>query len=397
MSGVEGAPEGAPLGTSRNLRPLDRRLGRFQRRQRSSGWLIGAAREAAGLPRDGGEGWARPARPARCRWRVAGLVGVHAEPGRSGHFTGLERCASVWACPVCSAVIRHRRAVEIQAGADAWGSRGNSTLMLSLTIRHRRSDGLRESLDLLQRAYRRLTSHRAWKSLLGRHGYVGQIRALEMPWGSANGWHPHAHVLGFFTGHVTEEQVAEFEREGFRLWQESVIAEGGRTLLARRGLRLTRGAAAYVAKVQEREGAGWLAGAELARFDLKRGRAASVMPFELLDRSDELARSLWLEYVEVTRGRRAIFWSKGLRALLGLEAEATDEEVIAETETADLVFVLDAEAYDEIRDQPVHLVACLETAEAIAESSREEEPCVTSATRPDSRSSPPVRSAAPSR
>lgn len=336
----------------------------------------------------------RPPRPARCRWRVAGLVGVHAEPGRAGHFSGLERCASVWACPVCSAVIRHLRALEIQEAADRWGEAGNSTLMLTFTLRHRRQDGLRESLDLLQAAYRRVTGSQAWRGLMKRHGYVGQIRALEMPWGSLNGWHPHAHALAFLTRTLDDDELARLEVDAFRLWEAAVIAEGGRSLLASRGLKVTRGAAAYVAKVQERE---WLAGAELARFDLKRGRQASLMPFELLDRQGEAYRALWCEYVEVTRGRRAIFWSKGLRTLVGLgQEELTDEEVIAQTETADLVFVVDGEEYDEMRDSPEHLVGLLETAEGIAESSTtaREFACVTSATLPDTRSRTAAGSAA---
>jgi hypothetical protein len=117
--------------------------------------------------------------------------------------------------------------------------------------------------------------------------------------------------------------------------------------------------------VQDRDG-GWLAGAELARHDLKRGRAGSVMPFELLDRDDARSRALWVEYVEVTRGRRAIFWSKGLRALLGLDVERTDDEVMADTEASDLLLVLDGPDYDGLRDDPRALVAVLEDAEAIA-------------------------------
>jgi hypothetical protein len=266
---------------------------------------------------------------------------------------------------VCSAVIRNVRAREIQEAADGWVSAGNSTAMLTITLRHRFEDGLRDSLDLLQRAYRRVTGSTAWRRLLAGYGYVGQIRALEMPWGLANGWHPHAHVLLFLRGRVRDEDLAALERQAFALWEAAVLAEGGRSLVVGRGLRITRGAAAYVAKVQDRDG-GWLAGAELARHDLKRGRAGSVMPFELLDREDSRSRALWVEYVEVTRGRRAIFWSKGLRALLGLDVERTDDEVMADTEASDLLLVLDGPDYDGLRDDPRALVAVLEDAEAIA-------------------------------
>lgn len=302
-------------------------------------------------------------RPARCNWRVAGLVGVHANEGQSAHFSGLERCGSIWACPCCAAVIRNHRAVEIQAGADRWVQRGGSVLMMTPTLRHRRSDGLRESLGLLQRAYTRLMNSRGWKALMKRHGYAGQIRAVESPWGTENGWHPHAHTL-LFMGQMTDDEIAAVEREAFDLWQLALTKEGGRSVLRGRGLVVTRGAAAYVAKVQEHDGPEWLAGSELARGDLKRGRGKSFMPFELLDLQGEAARALWLEYVEVTRGRQAMIWSRGLRDLLGVDA-LTDDEVIEQTEAAALVFLLDGPEYDGIRNDPEALVSVLEEAEAM--------------------------------
>lgn len=245
--------------------------------------------------------------------------------------------------------------------------------MVTFTLRHRLEDDLRSSLDVLQRAYRRLTGLKAWRRLVGGLGYVGQIRALEMPWGALNGWHPHCHALLFVAGALSEDAVLEFERAAFELWEAAVMAEGGRPLLVGRGLRVTRGAAGYVAKVQEHDGSGWLAGSELARFDLKRGRGSSLLPFELLDRDGEMYRALWLEYVAVTKGRRAIFWSKGLRELLCLDAELSDDEVIDQTETSDLVFVIDGEVYDEMRDVPKELVVALETAEGMVSDSGEGE------------------------
>lgn len=250
----------------------------------------------------------------------------------------------------------------MQEGADRWVASGGSTLMVSLTIRHKRSDGLRESLDLLQRAYARLTSTGSWVRLLRGLGYVGQTRAVESPWGAVNGWHPHTHALLFFEGLVDDAALAAFEREAFRLWEAAVLREGGRPVLAGRGLRVTRGAAGYVAKVQESR---WGAGSELVRVDLKRGRGGSVLPFELLDLESDLARSLWVEYVRVTHGRRALVWSRGMRGRLGLDAEISDDEVIDQAESADLVYLLDGPEYDRVRDVPGALVDHLERAEAM--------------------------------
>ena len=117
----------AALGTSRKYEPRSwwagRRI-RYRRRQTSSSWLIRAARIAAGLP-ETGDGWVRPPRPARCRWRVSEEVNLHHTEGSPAHWSGLERCGSVSACPVCSAVVRGRRAIEIQTAYakkayDSW-------------------------------------------------------------------------------------------------------------------------------------------------------------------------------------------------------------------------------------------------------------------------------------
>lgn len=362
----EGPPEGAHLGTSRIVRPPTPEQGsrrtRYARRQQSSTWLIGAAREAAGLPRDASpeaSEWVRPLRAARCRWRVAGAVGVHHSEGRPAHWSGVERCGSIWSCPVCSAVIRHGRALEIQEAADRWAGAGGSVLMVSLTTRHYASDRLATTLELALTGWRRLTALRAWKNLRQRLGVQGYVRSIEVTWSYANGWHPHVHALLFTERHLDERAVARLESEVFDLWSGVVASLGGRSLSREHGVRVSRGgSASYIAKVQEHDRG---TGLEMARLDLKSGRHESLMPFELLDRRSHRAR--WIEYVETTHGRLAITWSRGLRTFLGMDAELTDEEVMDQTETSDLVWLIPAEDYDRVKDNPQALTDYLETAE----------------------------------
>src|SRR5699024_7689860 len=191
---------------------------RFQRRQRSSQWLIGSAREDHGLERDGSDGWVRPIRPARCSWRVGPAVGVHAGPDCSAHFSGLERCGSVWACPVCAAVIRAGRADEIGRAWDKHVEEGGSGLFVTLTLRHRKADGLASTLDVLLNAWRRVQTWAAWRGSATstgwkkRLGIRGIIRATEVTHG-ANGWHPHSHLLI-----LTDGEVSADEREAFTAW-----------------------------------------------------------------------------------------------------------------------------------------------------------------------------------
>lgn len=288
------------------------------------------------------------------------MVGVHHGQDRPAHWSGLERCASIWACPVCSAVIRNERAREIQEAADRWTACGGSVVMVTATMRHGRHDALAETLDVVLAGWSRMLRQRGWKALLARYGVVGYVRSVEVTYGWLNGWHPHVHAL-LFVRALEDSEVEAVERDVFDLWGRIVVKATGRTILRQHGVKVSRATSAeYVAKVQEHD----RAGAEMARQDLKRGRGLSVMPFELLDSEGASSRKLWAEYVAATHGRRAITWSRDLRTLLGLDVERTDEEVMAETETDELVMLLDGGTYDRMRDDPARLCAVLEDVEA---------------------------------
>ena len=116
---------GQSFPTGHRLEVEGLRRSRFARRSQSSKWLIADAVDSSaieelgdGLFADSATGelldsdWVRPPRPARCGWRIGENVSVHSD-GQLAHFSGTERCSSVWACPSCSAVIRAERAREI--------------------------------------------------------------------------------------------------------------------------------------------------------------------------------------------------------------------------------------------------------------------------------------------
>lgn len=363
------------------------RLVRFERRQRSSEWLIGDAREAAGLPRDVRQDdsgtWVRPLRPARCRWRAALVVGVHCDPETSyAHYSGLERCASIWACAVCSAVIRAGRAVDIKAAVESAEDMGWSVAFVTMTMRHKWGDALQFSLNVMLEGFRKMQTTSAYRKLLARYDYVGMIRATEITLG-ANGWHPHNHLLMFFDGKKTARDLSRFQAEMGALWIAKCAALGAGIPTEAHGVNVKlveKGGtvlAEYISKFQEKghiEQKRTSIGLEIARGDLKSGKVdkdgerVSVMPFELLDAAgegSETARTLWLEYVHGTRGRRAFSWSKGLReTLLPDSEELTDEELIEKAERAELVRTLDKDFYDsQLRENPWKLAGALELTE----------------------------------
>lgn len=368
------------------LGPLDeasraRRRTRFDRRQRSSEWLIRDARVRAGEPavaptrlRADQPGWVKPPRPARCRWRIAGGVGLHGDKGRA-HFSGTERCASIWACPCCSAVIRAERATHIQAAAAGWQAQGGSLVFVTLTVRHRDGDPLKGSLDAVMKSWRRLLMGKSWKTFRERFGVRGYIRAVEVTRGR-NGWHPHIHVLFFTDRPLTSTDALEWESLMYGRWADYVVKHGARLPTQLRGIDVRAAdadgtvVAQYLAKVQEKDADSRRIGVgqELARFDFKGGRLTSLTPFELLDfpGDDAPAQQAWAEYVDATWGRRAITWSKGLREMCQVSAdiEVTDEEIVADTEDAPLRFWIPAKLYDAtVRNDPTLMARLLELIE----------------------------------
>lgn len=391
-----GAPQGARLGTSRTEFPppsqsdhSGKRLTRYERRQKSSRWLIRDAREAAGFDPDAPEvcdketgefrplrasdpEWVRPPRPARCRWRLGELVGVHHGNG-TAHWSGLERCASIWACPVCAAVVRAERAAEIQQAVEKHQASGGSLVFVTLTMRHGLDDALAVTLNAAIKAWQNLLRNQAWEKFKDRYGVDGYVRAVEVTHGHENGWHPHVHALFFVDRSLSQDEAEQWRASMFDRWSRYVVKYGGGMPTALRGVDVRPAdkdgtvVAQYLSKIQETppEPKRQAIGHELARGDMKTGRGRhGRMPFELLDSTSRRDAALWVEYVEATKGRRAITWSKGLRERLELDEERTDEQVIQDAEQEMLRVLIPGPVYDTAKNRPAVLARWLDLAES---------------------------------
>lgn len=363
---------------------------RYERRQQSMEFLIRGSREEVGLPPVAavGEGktakevgWIRPPRPARCSWRIEDTVGIHhsGDADQGAHWSGIERCGSVWACPVCAAVIRSERSRETQQGVETWQERGGSILFVTLTMRHTKSLSLFVSLNAALKAWQRLVQGKAWGKFKENYGVEGYVRAVEVTYGGQNGWHPHIHALLFLSRPLETEEVRALTDTLFNRWKTYVVKFGGGMPTRLRGIDVRiadkdgRVVAQYLNKLQDAPPSKKKnqIGKEMTRADYKEGRAGSLTPFELLDtkrREDELddyaAYVLWNEYVHATKGRRAITWSRGLREELGLVEDRTDEEILEEVEQFTKQIVVPGPIYDAFRNQPAFLALILQTVEA---------------------------------
>ena len=240
--------------------------------------------------------------------------------------------------------------MDIAAAAARHQEQGGGLLFLTLTLRHHQGQRLDVLLGGLLDAFRGLIRGAPWDRMKKRYGWRGQVRATEVTWGEANGWHPHLHLLAFLDRPLTVAELDQLEAWLFDRWEAMVTRRGFGSVTRQHGVKLElvrsgEDVGQYVAKVQERA-----VGLEMARGDLKRGRQADrLTPFELLDAAmdgEAWAVDRWHEYESATKGRRCIEWSRGLREALGLGEEKSDEDVVAESIVSDETLVAEVSAED---------------------------------------------------
>lgn len=291
--------------------------------------------------------WLKGQRVASCgRLAAAGAVDVRVSPDGQAYMGGLQTCASVWACPVCSAKVTAARRDELHTALQEARSLGLHVSMLTLTAPHGPTDKLRALQEAHRAAYRLFTSGRyRLKALLESVGFVGTIRAQEVTHGE-NGWHPHWHTLIF-----TSEPITLALRDRlFASWQRAAAHAGlgqvsTSALSLERSIRLTGDELAgrfglYVCK--------WGAAEELTRSHVKKAGRGGRSPWQLLGDAtdgDRRAARLFQVYALAYKGQRQLVWSQGLRDLLGLSDPPSDEE-IAQAEPDGYAVALVLEGHD---------------------------------------------------
>jgi hypothetical protein len=270
------------------------------------------------------------------------------------YYSGLQVCGVAAACPCCGARIAEARAVDLEMAIAAWKAGGGSVALVTLTLAHRAGQALAGNLAALLGAYRAMTQSRAYRRLKDRYGLAHFVRGLEITWSPVNGWHPHLHVLAFFSG---VSVGSGFEAEFWALWAAQLVRVG-RSCSRAHGIRVQRGfskAQKYITKV----GRLWGLADEVVRANSKRGRLAGLTPPDLLrahrDQAGEAAPAipagaLYVEYVEVMHGRHMLQWSAGLRAACGLAEERSDQEVADGVDQGDRVLLdLDRAEWSAVR------------------------------------------------
>lgn len=334
----------------------------------------------------------------------AGVTLTVSEDGQQVGRKGLNRCASVWACPVCEAVIRGQRATDADKAITEHVRRGGMVLFVTFTVRHWSNHDLEDLIRVqVRQVWKGLLSGRKWArsepgNLRNRLGVVGTIRVIEVTVGQVNGWHPHLHVAVFLGGRQdpkpkrgsgekwdptvreyfrpTDEDLDTFEAEWKAAWIGGVTAANAAFRpSARDGVDFKRvytvkDAAAignYISKIQGTDvNSDWSVGAELARGDVKQARGGNMKAMDILFRlaalrggqvaddlpgwgSIEQLAALWSEYELTTKGGQNMAWSEGLKRAYDI---GTDDDQDAADRQA-----VDAEDAGTANDRMMHLSA----------------------------------------
>lgn len=240
------------------------------------------------------------------------------------NFGNLQRCYSVWNCPICSMTITEGRRSELKQGLANWIDAGGHAYLATFTNSHHRGDNLDQLLTGQKKAFVKFWEKTKVKEMLKRLGYKGRIVATEVTWGEQNGWHPHYHMILFFDHEINHQGLQTFLA---LQWQEVCIKAGLKAPDLIYGVDVRNGtyAAKYVSK--------WGLEEEVTKGHLKKGLNGSLTPFDLLRgaSTNNHFKTLFKQFADVFKGKQQLVWSKGLKELLGIK-QVTDEELIEETE-----------------------------------------------------------------
>lgn len=317
---------------------------------------------------------------------------------RTAGFGGLATCGSPWACPVCSGRIAPVRAADIQAATAAWHKKGRRLVFLTLTMRHNAGQSLEMLWDALTSAWGRVTSGELWvedqklygskiprtvksgknKGAVVTENRIGFTRVVEVTHG-AKGWHVHIHALLFVKDGITDDDVKNLADRMFGRWLPA-LTDAGLTApsyengidvkLVRRGDSHQLGD--YFAKTQYVgrvgvDGAGW----EVAGGAGKTARKANRTPFQILADIEAGLETLfadmrlWHEWERVSKGRRQLTWSAGLRDFLALAEEKTEREIVEAEIGGDVVAKFTRDEWRIVRRHRAEVLAAAEGPSAL--------------------------------
>lgn len=259
----------------------------------------------------------------------------------STHYSGLQTCGSVWACPVCAARVSEVRRLDLLHLMEQHKAAGGQCYLLTLTNPHTRGDNLAQLLKAQAKAMSALNGNKSSRKLWDEIDCVGTVRAQEVTHGQANGWHPHFHVLVFARSGL---DLIEYRRRFYAEWSNACRLAKLPAPSYEHGVRFDGGneASKYVTKGL------WGLDFELTKSHIKKANKGRS-PFDLLRSylydDDKQAAALFREYAAAFKGKRQLQYSNGLKDLYDVE-DLTDDEIVSQhDQTADLLGQIELEQW----------------------------------------------------
>lgn len=243
-------------------------------------------------------------------------------------FNGIANCGGYWRCPVCAIKISENKK-ELLSGLITKHQEKNLSIgFLTLTVRHNRLDTLKKSLDKLLKNYRKFQTGRFFAKT--DNGLLGQIKTLEITFSKQNGWHPHLHLLFFYT-HSDTQKIEKFQKNFISRWFK--YADNNGTLSAQNQKIVTNDISDYLAKYDITS--------EMTKGQIKSSKG--LTPFTALSKialgdyenheEKRLLYGLYSAYVEQTQGRHFVNISNSIRKEYKEyldEMDKTDDEIVNE-------------------------------------------------------------------
>ncbi|MDO5671991.1 MAG: protein rep [Actinomycetaceae bacterium] len=218
-------------------------------------------------------------RPAQCGDPIGKIVSV--KVGNTGaFFQNVVRCGNKWICPTCSNHFKGQwRNYAVNATQNAM-DQNMQVLLLTLTIPHKATDNLGSLLSILTKAWVDLSRLLKSGVLLRPYGYGGLIRATEVTYGKAHGWHPHFHVLLFLDNPIASSDLDTVKISLQKMWTKylairGIILQAGRVKIDVRPIESPK-EAGYIFKTQDSNTPDHYTPFEL--IDAIEGRLADIKP-----------------------------------------------------------------------------------------------------------------------
>lgn len=250
--------------------------------------------------------------------------------------SGLETCSSVWACPVCSAKISTYRKSELSQIINYWEK---EMLFITFTIRHNSSQSLKEIWEAMSKAWTVFTSGKGYLLLKDSYEIEHYIKSTEITYSERNGWHLHLHTVFFMNKKIKNK--TQFKKRIFTRWNNA-LSKSNFDCTLENGVDVVdvyknSGLGAYMAKLSDD------VAYEINGTNTKIAKGKSMTMLTLLNNLIEIKKSnkeyylndeynrllkVWHEYEIVSKGKRQITFSNGLKKLSNIHDDYTDEEIM---------------------------------------------------------------------